>query len=35
MLGVEYLVFEGEVLALLLRDEEGTTHSRTTGPLLL
>ena len=30
--GVEFLVFKGEVLALLLRGEEGTTRSHTAGP---
>ncbi len=35
MFGVGYLVFEGEVLALLLSGEEGMTRSRITGPRLL
>ena len=34
MLGVEYRVFDGEALALLLRGEEGMTHSHTMEPRL-
>jgi len=34
VLGLEFRVFDGEALALLLSGEEGMTRSLTTGPRL-